>query len=321
MRCLSASSQYGSIWLKLGSIGLTRENAWVIGLLISVTFIVTASIALHPKTPKQFALALAALGSPAVMLGVELANVDLVIYVALLIATYFIARPRALDKVLGAALCLLLTVVKLYPTVAFVSIFWSMSTRRRALFALCAFVVAVGAWAAFRSEEVQTIIGAFEKPGLNGPTHGGSLLYVLLMFQGFVPATLDPIRAGQVTFVLTYLASLACALFAVGVDRAPLLDRVRLIAGAAIAVLAFGVTTNYDYRNIFLLFVLPFLFQYHRDTRSEGPLARFIGTSTPVPSHPCFMGERLDSGPGKHRVAGRCRLPIDKLHRACRAFR
>jgi hypothetical protein len=285
---LQRPHNYGTIWLNVGGFGLTRENQWWTGLLISATFIIASSLALHPRSIKQFIIAFLALASPAVALGIERANVDLIIFVVLLVATYLIARPQGLAKWMGAALCLLLTVAKLYPAVAFASIFWGLPNRRGVLFAVTGFAVAIIAWVLLDLEDVRAVIGVFERPGLGpgyggpllGPTNGGSLLYVVLILQQFVPSTLDPVRAGLITFILTYLASLLCARHVCFNDRADALDRVRFIAGLAIAAFAFGVTTNYDYRNIFLLFTLPLLFKLHQDRRGQDPLPRLIISST-----------------------------------------
>ena len=279
---------YGTIWLNVGRLGLTRENQSWTGLVISVSFIVASSLALRPKSIKQCVIAFLALASPAVTLGIERANVDLIIFMVLLVATFLIARPQGLAKWTGAALCLLLTVAKLYPAVAFASIFWALPSRRRVLFTFTGFAAAVIAWGLFNLTEVETVIGVFERPGLGpthggeflGPTHGGSLLYVVLIFQQFIPSTLDPVRAGLITFILTYLVSLFCARYVHFNDRADALDRVRLIAGSAIAAFAFGVTTNYDYRNIFLLFTLPFLIKLHQDGQRQDALPRLVIFST-----------------------------------------
>ena len=258
---------YGTIWLKLGSLGLTRGNGWWTGLLIAIGFVVAAAVALRPRSPRDFAIALAAIGSPAVLLGVERANVDLIVFAALLGATFLLMRPTALGKWLSAAIYLLLTVAKLYPMVAFVSVFWSGGSRRSALFAFAGFIAAVAVWGVLDADEIKTVIGVFQKPGLNPLSHGGSLLYATLIFQQWIPATIDADRAALITLGLVYLCSLFCARHLHIDGQGAIRNRVLFVAGASIAVLAFGMTTNFDYRNIFLLLALPLVVELSAETQ------------------------------------------------------
>jgi hypothetical protein len=263
--------EYGAIWLKLGRLGLTRENYWGIGLSISTSFLVSAALVLRPKTGGQFALCLAAVCSPAVMLGVERANVDLLIFTLLLPMTLLLCRSERSARMVAMALLFLLTVLKLYPAVAAASVFWT-SARRRSIFAsIGLFVLTVATWVVLDRDNLALVLRVFERPDVLLPAFGSRLLFDALRSLHLWPLTfLSSIWAGTIAFVLVLLVSWHCAY---RIQRYQPLNTaecrsefVRFVAGTAIFVFAFAVTANYDYRCIFVLFSIPLLLRYLEHT-------------------------------------------------------
>ncbi len=277
--------EYGSIWLKLGRLGLTRENYWGIGLAISTSFLVSAALVLRPKTVGQFALCLAAVCSPAVMLGVERGNVDLLIFTLLLPMTLLLCRSEWSARALAMALLFLLTVLKLYPAVAAASVFWTPARRRSIFATIGLFALTVATWAVLDRYNLALVLRLFERPNVLLPAFGSGLLFDALRSLNLWPLTsLSSIWAGAIAFMLVLLVSCHCAYRMAG--HQPLntaeccTEYVRFAAGTAIFVFAFAVTANYDYRCVFVLFSIPLLLRYLEHTPQSRNWERRIAAMT-----------------------------------------
>ena len=276
--------EYGAIWLKLGRLGLTRENYWGIGLSISTSFLVSAALVLRPKTVGQFALCLAAVCSPAVMLGVERANVDLLIFTLLLPMTLLLCRNERSARTLAMALLFLLTVLKLYPAVAAASVFWTSASRRSIFATIGLFVLTVATWVVLDRDNLALVLRVFERPNVLLPAFGSRLLFDAFRSLHLWRLTfLSSIWAGTIAFILVLLVSWHCAY------RMPRhqpsntaewrTEYVRFAAGTAIFVFAFAVTTNYDYRYVFVLFSIPLLLRYLEHTLQSRSWERGIAAT------------------------------------------
>jgi hypothetical protein len=259
--------EYGAIWLKLGRLGLTRENYWGIGLSISTSFLVAAALVLRPKNGGQFALCLAAVCSPAVMLGVERANVDLLIFTLLLPITLLLCRSERSARTLAMALLFLLTVLKLYPGVAAASVLWT-SARRRSIFTIIGlFVFTVATWVVLDRDNLALVLNVFERPNVLLPAFGSRLLFDALRSLHLWPLTfLSSIWAGTIALILVLLVSWHCAYRTPRGQPLSIAEcrtgYVKFVAGTAIFIFAFAATTNYDYRYVFVLFSIPLLLRY-----------------------------------------------------------
>jgi hypothetical protein len=72
---------YGSGWLLLGQIGLGRADVWWLGFAINVVFMLLVTVLLRPRGALELVAGLLLVCSPPVLLGMERANNDLIIFI------------------------------------------------------------------------------------------------------------------------------------------------------------------------------------------------------------------------------------------------
>ena len=146
------------------------------------------------------------------------------------------------------------------------------------------FLLALATWAVLDRDNLALVLRVFEKPGVLLPAFGSRLLFDALRglhVRAF--AVLSPIAAGTIAFVIVLIVSLLCGYRLR--RREPLntadcrAESVRFVAGTAILAFAFAVTTNYDYRWVFVLFCIPLLLRYLKDDAESGKWERRIAAT------------------------------------------
>jgi hypothetical protein len=129
---------YGSIWLYLSYLGLSRADLFWSGLFFLVLpYILTASLTLNPKTLKQFIIALLLILSPASLLGIERANNDVAIYSLLFTGATLLQAKQFGISLTGLAWIFLTGLMKLYPFAALSAII-AVKDRYRLIFSTIA---------------------------------------------------------------------------------------------------------------------------------------------------------------------------------------
>lgn len=115
---LGRPHSYSGWWLRGADLGLTREHNFLVGGAWVLAFLASAAALVRPRTLGAAAVAAAVLLSPPVLLGVNRANNDLVIF-ALLAAGLLAWNPaRPWSPVWLVAAAVLSTGLKFYPVAA-----------------------------------------------------------------------------------------------------------------------------------------------------------------------------------------------------------
>ena len=110
---LKRPANYPRIWMKLSFLGLGPGSTVPLGLLNAAIFLIAAIGVFDPKGGVGgAALYAAALCSPAVMLGIERGNVDLLLFAMVALAAV-VARRERFGPILAGALVLFAAVLKL----------------------------------------------------------------------------------------------------------------------------------------------------------------------------------------------------------------
>jgi hypothetical protein len=253
---------YSRFWLLTGKLPLDRQHTFWLGMTIGLVFLGSVFAYVGRLNRKQAVLYGIVLCSPAIMLGIERGNTDLLVFALLVAALMLLSRsPSAWPYLLIA----LGGVLKLFP-IAGLAVALRESRQRAAVIlgTLGATWVAYLAWT--WSDSVLAT-GAHEQTIYRA--YGGRVLASMISHQlvgwGIAPS--------QVSNAVGYIIGIGSVMLAaVGVawsDRSRFesnrLDGFR--AGAAIYVATYLPLTNFDYKQVFLLLAIPQMLEWSRTHR------------------------------------------------------
>lgn len=121
---------YPRAWFGLATLGVDRGDFLWIGLGLVLVFLGASLIWLRPRTWMQAASAVCLLGSPAVALGFNRANTDLLIFLLMLLLVVTTTARSRLVRGLAPAWVVAGALLKFYPVFAAAGIwFWSRTRR------------------------------------------------------------------------------------------------------------------------------------------------------------------------------------------------
>ena len=109
---------YAHWWLALGRLGFTRSDTLPLGLALGTAFYVAAIAALRPRQTGELVWTLGVLCSPPILLALDRANIDLVIFVLLAPVVPCLLSPRPAVRLLAVPLIVVAAALKAYPIVA-----------------------------------------------------------------------------------------------------------------------------------------------------------------------------------------------------------
>ena len=84
---------YSDWWLQLHALGLSRADTLGLGLGLAVVFLLVALLVLRPENLSEAVFCWLVLCSPPVLLGVNRANMDLLIFAGLALAGWLLTHP------------------------------------------------------------------------------------------------------------------------------------------------------------------------------------------------------------------------------------
>ena len=263
-------ANYPRLWFLPSHLGLGEGATVALGLLTAAAFLVAVLLVMGRVRRLGDALVWAlALTSPAVMLGIERGNIDLLVFALLVLALILLWRRRPLVQDVAHGLFLLAAMLKLFPVFAFGVLL--RQRRTGAVVRTAVVVLAFGAYAVATLADIRTIRRVV--PQLISYSYG---LTVGSQVARRALANLSPafrsVTHGSAGWVVTWL--MVVAAISVGVAVAchwrPAVTEGRALdafwAGAAIYVGTYVAERNFDYRLCFLLLTLPQLLRWSRDS-------------------------------------------------------
>jgi hypothetical protein len=281
--CNPANFNLPPIWLWLSSLGIKGSDApWLSVGMIAIAFGVVVAL-LKGRSVADGLIVLIAILSPSVLMGVERANADLLIF-ALVGAAALTYNEQKLDRTSGAiALLSLGIVLKLFPLF---SVALAARFNRRTL----AFAIAIGVFS-------MAYIGVIFKYILlirsNVPTtfmlsYGYKALFLgvdhLRTEAGFSPFGLAdtwvPISVAMLVLIFAATAALGC--FLLGRTTCVVPDTVAgtaFLFGSGIYCGTYLLGTNFIYRLMFLLLCLPQLQEWMRRRAEDKGRVGTVGTT------------------------------------------
>jgi hypothetical protein len=261
-------ADFPKIWLELSFLGIGQGGAVALGVGIAVVFLVCAIFVVPAGAGAWTGVAYAAaLCSPAVMLGVERGNPDIVIFPLVLAAVLLTTRTRV-GQILTGALLLFVTVLKLYP--AFAAAYLVRRATRASLAVLgvvaaCSLVYVLATYH-YIHEMLSSI------PQSNVLTYG--VRRASEWFSALAIRLVDHFGSYRAWDVLLALVGIALGWLLgrrlrpgvrrASLDRGEERDLDLFWAGACVYVGSYAVFLSHDYRLVFLLLTVPQIVRWTR---------------------------------------------------------
>lgn len=266
---------YSNWWLHLRDLGLTRaDNVWL-GLTLVGLFLLAALSRLKPAQPRQLLFYLAVLASSPVLLAVNRANIDLVIFVLLTPLVSCLLDKRPVVRYAAPFLIAVAAGLKYFPAAAglvLVAAAPARELRWRVTLAL-GLLVLVGV----SVESDLAAFGQFAPQPEGFLSFGAMALTHALGWDGAWPKLLG-LALGAGVFVW-FWRSRRFEGWAIPPERQA--DWLHFILGAVLLAGCFFTSLNFAYRWIFAVWMAPLLWWLPSDLAAPGPvrsLARLTRT-------------------------------------------
>ncbi len=259
---------YSHWWLHLRDLGLTRADVRWLALTLIGLFLVAALSRLRPREPRQLLFYLAVLCSSPVLLAVNRANNDLVIFILLTPLVPCLLDSRSSVRLVGLLLIAAAAALKYYPAVAGLLLLTSAPGRdlRWRVGLMAALLVAVGL-------DVLPNVSAFGglAPHPDGlMTFGAMALFHSLGWDGLAP-TLVTLALGAAAFGW-FWRSRRFDGWTLRADQQA--DWLHFVLGSALLAGCFFASPNYAYRWIFALWLAPLLWTLPADATAPESVRR-----------------------------------------------
>lgn len=276
--CMHGGSfNYSPVLLRIGLLGIGPGALLSAGVLLSLSFIASCALLPPARNFSEFALRCAVICSCAAAHGMECGNIDLAMFVIVAIGVA-LQRTRFPGRLVGYAIFLFGGGLKFYPAVA-LALTLRESRRRMACIAL---VLALGG-AVILWRDGHELAMILQTLPLGLPFRGsfgainlpfGVALLAFMSKASVLPpggvfyAALHHPQLSGIVVVASKCLVLAGIIAGWRIapyytPRLAMLDSGRalfLITGAALLAFCFYIAPNYEYRGIFLLFLVPGLY-------------------------------------------------------------
>jgi hypothetical protein len=262
---------YSRPWLWLGYTGLTRDHSKFAAILLITFFFLLSIRILRPENSNEFLLSAMLLLSPAVLLGVERGNNDLIIFILLSLAVFSLNNKNHLLDLIAYFFLFLASILKFYPIASFLIFVRIIKDYKKfwmfALFSILFF----GVYAVFSFSDFEYLKNIVPKP--HGRfTFGAAIFFEWILDEWPVNATYIYFMAVAV-FFLAFLLSSRTGLAEV---RNNSINTIFFLVGSLNILFCFFANTNYDYRCIFFVLILPWLFENLKCEITPVSTKRFI---------------------------------------------
>ncbi len=249
--------------LGLSFLGLGREHLIVAGSLTALGVWGAMVAILRPGRWREVCLLLPICFSPPVLFGMERGNDDLVYFLLLSLVPIILNLKTAYRFWMAWALIFLLAPAKYYPGAVFLVFFLEVKDWRLLVKLLVAGILFVGAYVGYNYEEILYLKENVPKPNF------------LLAYGGRRTLELWSLPP----FVMWLLLAALVLVVVYGLFRrqwpeptVSLWSRRWFLLGYSVTVFCFILNSNYDYRLIFVLPMLPCLLELSRNSKRSGLL-------------------------------------------------
>jgi hypothetical protein len=261
---------YSDWWYGVGKLGLTRDDNFLLGGLWVIAFFTATWLLLKPKSGRETAWYLALFLAPPVLLGINRANNDLVIFVLLALAAGVLARFTLARCAAALGALVLATGLKYYP-VAGAMVFLLVQPRARLLKTVC---IAAGVLAL----TLISVAPALGRANLNGIsvsiyTFGAPVIFRDLGLEGPAALVGGAVVLAMLVGVSLWWRPLGSSTSTISLST----PNAAFVLGSAVLVACFLTGISFGYRCLFLLLVAPWLWE-HRNRRIDVRLGVWLAT-------------------------------------------
>ena len=258
---------YGSAWLGFSQVGFGAPPLSLLGVCVGLTFMSIAVYLIKPKSRFEFIAAALILFSPAITLGLERANNDLIIFMLVALSAILFNFHRQATTAVGFFAIYLATILKMYPVILFL-IPLIVTARPRKELAITALLLAtvVFIWLFTQLDELSLLRDIVPKP-LDHYVTGARALYTYLG-RPFPSVLLLSELGFTAIFVGLFVVVGISIAYKIGGGLTPTSNNSTLkqkyllfMFGFCILVFTYLLNSNYDYRWIFYIFLIPLLFE------------------------------------------------------------
>jgi hypothetical protein len=266
------SANFPGIWMAPSHVGLGVGDTVWLGCALVAAFLI-AAVAVLPSSARSVDAVVygAAVCSPAVMLGVERGNVDIVLFALVVLAV--ILYRRSDRQPWGHALILFAAILKLFPIFAAGVLLRQRS--KRSLIALGVVLAAFAIYCLAILGELRTIWRVTPQPT--------EYAYGVRIFSEWIGNA--HLRVWDVGVIVLVLIAMVVARRRLQEpledgDPAARRDLDLFVAGAGVYVLSYALFLSYEYRLAFVLLTVPLLLRWTHERRLLGviPLAALLAT-------------------------------------------
>ncbi len=258
---------YPRIWMALAPLQIDQSHTVFLGILSGILFFTSAYFIIGFINIPEVIVYLLILLSPSVLLAVERGNNDLIIFSLLALATFSISSVQKKTNVFGYVVLFLAAVLKLYPIMALVVVLKEKGKRGTLIFISVFFTFLLYLFVIFN--DIQRIVQVLPTIG-NYFTYGISVSFDII----------EHVLTSKVGFFIEFLtlSSLLVLIFSIFRRRSYFGTAVEFensqrgrvvsagfLVGAGIYLGTYILGRNYDYRLIFLIFLVPQLLIWIKD--------------------------------------------------------
>lgn len=246
---------YSRLWLCARVFGLTLQHTNIIGGFLAAAFLSLSVLIVRPQNFLQFIFFSMLIFSPSIMLGVERGNMDLLIFIMITIAGFMILSKILLFRLIAFLILLLTTFLKFYPVASFGIFVHTFKAKITFwLTALFTFLIVGIFFAATYSDFLQL--------NNNIPRPSGWLSFgVASFYRSTISGKWLTLSTLLTIFILIAMAFKLSPRTAISKSPAEPLSKTFFLLGVFNLTFCFFVNTNYDYRSIFFILTIPYIFE------------------------------------------------------------
>ena len=273
---------YGSIWFKLNILGINQSDLFVLGTAIDILFMTITVALINPRSVFQVIITAAVLFSPAATLALERANNDLFVFILTTISALLIIQRDRVAKACSLCLIGLSSALKIYPSILFGTVLFAMRWQIKEIILIVGVSsLCVAAWMITSLDEILLLKDLVPKP-LDQYTTGAKALFIYLG-RPYPQILLIP-EVGRLAIFVGLVAA-GALLLARRLNFSPIqssklnIEFLFFIFGLSILFFTYTINSNYDYRWIFFILLIPHLFRIQHIAVKDSRTRRLVALS------------------------------------------